>query len=308
MSGAYRPATATTKRGTGGNPGGPQNPKNSKGKKKGGPWRVVFWVALVVFIGAVGTLGVIGYSYLQGQNMYKDVANEAFVPSENVPLEDMKVDWDALKAKNPETVGWIYVPGTVINYPIVHTTDNEKYLTTDFLGEKGWLANFGTIFLAAENKADFSDANNIVYGHHMNDGSMFAAFDTFRNADEFNGHRVIYILTPAGNYKLNTFSLVICGANDPLAQPTFTDKAEMQRYIQDKINRSVVMPAQGPASPDGMDKIFAFVTCDYTINDGRAVLFASVVESTVPSSPASQGQGSTNIQDVSAVGNAAKEI
>ena len=77
-------------------------------------------------------------------------------------LADFTVDWDALKAINPDTVGWIYIPGTVVNYPIVQAADDEKYLTHDFKGSEGWIATFGAIFLAAENSSDFSDPNNII--------------------------------------------------------------------------------------------------------------------------------------------------
>lgn len=309
-AGAYRAYTPTDAKRVSHN----HSPQFDNGKKKkgGGPWRAVFWIALIVFLVSLIALGVIGFSYLQGQNTYKEVAEIGFTPPEDhesVSLADMQVDWDALLAQNPDTVGWIYIPGTVINYPIVHTTDNEKYLTADFTGTEGWLANFGAIFLAAENKGDFSDPNNIIYGHHIYDGSMFAAIDTFRDENEFNSHRTIYLLTPQGNYRLTSFSLVICDGNDPLAQPTFVDDAEMISYIQDKIDRNVVNPNPGIIAASEMNKIFAFVTCDYTINDGRAVLFASVTESTVESAAAEQQeQGMVNPDDVAAVEDASKEI
>lgn len=286
---------------------------NMPNKTKGGPWRIVFWVALIVFLASLIALGVIAYSYLQGQNTYKEVASEVgfSVTSDfdGMSLEDMKVDWDALKAKNPETVGWIYIPNTMVNYPIVQAKDNEKYLTTDFNGDKGWLANYGAIFMAAENSPDFSDPNNIIYGHHMNDGSMFACVDGFRDVGEFNSHRDIYILTPEGNYRLTSFSLVICGGDDPLAQPQFASNEEMQAYIEDKMSRNVVDPSPNAISASEMKKIFALVTCDYTIDDGRAVLFASVVESTVPAmNSGDESQSLVNPEDVTSVEDATKEI
>lgn len=247
-------------------------------------WRAAFWIALIVFIAAVVALGVIVFSYLQGQMKYQSIAEEAISIPDNpdTSLSEFKVDWEALLAQNPDTVGWIYVPDTVINYPIVHTTNNEKYLTTDFSGDEAWIATYGAIFLAAENKGDFSDQNNIVYGHHMNDGSMFAAIDTFRNSDTFNAHRTVYIFTPQRNYKLTTFALLIVKGDDPLAQTNFATAEQMTAYVQDKLNRSVVTPDPASKAAADMTKIFAFVTCDYTISDGRAVLFASVTDSTAP--------------------------
>lgn len=283
--------------------------QKKKNPKRGGPWRAVFWIALVVFLGSLIALGVIVFSYFQGQSTYKDIAESAVEDFDGKSLEDMTVDWDTLLAQNPDTVGWVYIPDTVVNYPIVHTTDDEKYLTVDFLGGKGEITTFGTIFLSAANSSDFSDANNIVYGHHMNDGSMFAVVDEMRDSTIFNQHRDVYILTPHGNYRLQSFSLVICDANDPLAQTSFASPEEQTAYVQDKIDRSVATPDSGTVTASEVEKIFAFVTCDYTINDGRAVLFASVVESTDPSVAGSASTDSmVNPDDIMYIEDAAKEI
>ncbi len=286
-----------------------------KQKKKGGPWRVVFWIALVVFIGALIALGVIAFSYWQGQDKYSSIATEAFeepADIEATALSDVVIDWDALKAINPDTVGWVYVPGTMVNYPIVHTDNNDKYLKTDFLGETNWLASYGAIFLAAENAADFSDANNIVYGHHMNDGSMFAQFADFRDEGTFNEHRTVYIFTPERNYKLTTFSLVVVDASDPLAQPSFADAEELQSYVQDKMDRSTVTPDPATVAADGVEKMFAFVTCaDYSATNDRIVLFANVADSAVPanaSTPEDDAGGSIDPEDAAAAEDAAGDV
>ncbi len=261
---------------------GGSNSKNGKPRKKG-PWRVVFWIALVALLVSLVALGAIAYSYWQGQNAYDAVAEEVFTPPadlEGASLADLKVDWDRLKAINPDTVGWVYIPGTSVNYPIVHTTNDDKYLTTDFNGQQTWGATYGSIFLSAANAPDFSDANNIVYGHHLNNGSMFAAIAGFDNADQFNAHRTVYILTPQGNYKLRSFSLVHVAADDPLAQTVFASEEERTAYAQDKITRSVVAASGIPAAAD-ITRMFAFATCDNLPSDGRYVLYGYIAESTV---------------------------
>ena len=286
-----------------------ENPQTKPPKKKG-PWRFIFWLALIVFVASLISLGVILFSYSQGQSTYEEVAKTAAVDIDGKTLEDMTVDWEALLAQNPDTVGWIYIPGTVINYPIVQGSNDERYLTEDFLGGRGAIATFGTIFMSAANSRDFSDPNNIIYGHHMNDGSMFAAIDGMRDNDVFNAHRTVYILTPQGNYRLTSFSLVICGANDPLAQPRFSSDEEYRSYIQDKLNRNVVTPNPQKESVLEMDKIFALVTCDYTIDDGRAVLFASVVESSADNDLSAPRNPDSLVdpEDIVRIDDAAKEI
>ncbi|RDB62603.1 SrtB family sortase [Gordonibacter sp. 28C] len=310
----YRPAqagAAPAVYGVAGNGGRGGKGKNQGGKKKGGPWRIVFWIALVVFVVALAALGVIAFSYWQGQNAYDSVAQEVFEPPEDIEgaaLADITVDWEKLKAINPDTVGWVYIPGTAVNYPIVHTTDDEKYLTTDFNGQQTWGATYGSIFLSAANAADFSDANNIVYGHHLNNGSMFAAITGFDNADQFNAHRTAYVLTPQGNFKLRTFSLVHVAADDPLAQTAFASDEERAAYIQDKVDRSVVAASNVP-SPADIAHMFAFATCDNLPSDGRYVLFSYIEESTVANVAAVGGSDAAlDPEAAAAVGDASKEI
>jgi sortase B len=299
------------------NPRKPTNPKNAKNsqqnnkKKMSGPWKIVFGISLTVFLVALIALGVMAFSYWQGQNTYDEIASEAFVaPSDpdQASLDDFVVDWDRLLALNPDTVGWIYIPDTMVNYPIVHTTNNDTYLTRDFMGGQGRITTFGTIFLAAENQGDFSDINNIVYGHHMNNGSMFAVIDTFRDSSVFNQHRTVYLLTPNGNYKITTFSLLIVPGSDPLVQASFASDEERIAYFQDKIDRSVVTADSPLVTAEEIGKAFALVTCDYTISDGRAVLFGTVTASTNPNFASAVGSGSIAGDEITNVEDAEKEI
>ncbi len=281
----------------------------TKRKSSGGPWRVVFIVSVVVFVIALAALAAIGFSYWQGQQTNKEIEEIGFPAPETVKLDQLDsltVDWDALRAINPDTIGWIYIPGTTINYPIVQGEDDSYYLTHDFKGSTGWIATFGAIFLEAENKADFSDPNNIIYGHHLNDGSMFAPIADFADADTFNANRTIYLLTPKGNYRLTTFSLVHCAADDPIAQMTFTDNAERVSYIQDKMDRSVVSVTDVPAA-DNMKRTFALSTCDNLASDGRWVLFSYVSASTASSAAGQDLNAIANDEDAAAVDDAVKE-
>lgn len=263
---------------------GPEGGSGRKGRKRSRGWTAVFAVAMAVFVVAVAVLAAIAFSYWQGRDSYSQVAQEAFPESGaqavEADLSASAVDWDALLAANPETVGWIYVPGTPCNYPIVHTTDDSKYLSTDFNGGHGWLAQFGCIFLSADNAPDFSDANNVVFGHHMNDGSMFAFIDGLFDPEAFNAARDVYILTPDGNLRLRTFAVIHANENDPIAQTTFSDPEELAAYVQDKASRSSVV-ADPQVDLGSIGRIFSFVTCDNVTDEGREVLFATVVESTL---------------------------
>lgn len=245
-----------------------------KSKKKRGPWGIVFIVALIVFICSMAALALIAFSYCQGQQKYQGVAREAGLGVMPEDPSTLEIDWAALREANPDIVAWIYIPNTVINYPVVQGPDNDKYLTVDFDGDAGWLANYGAIFLDCHNNPDFSDLANFIYGHHMNDGSMFAELAHFGDQARFDECRTVYLLTPAANYRLRTFSLLHVDATDELVQTTFADKEEFTSYVQDKIDRSVVNVGRIPTA-DEMGRVFACATCD-DYGSGRFVLYSYI--------------------------------
>ena len=268
------------------------------GRSRKNPWRVVFVVSLVVLIAALIGLGAIAFQYLSQQQAYDDLEQYASLSdSGNKTLAELSVDWDSLQAINPDIVAWIYIPDSPVNYPVVQGSDNEEYLHKAFDGSTGWLASAGTIFLDSANAADFSDRNSALYGHHMNDGSMFASLSNWQNNDEFNAHRDIYVLTPQGNYRLKTFALVKTTGDDALVQTNFSSGESYLSYIQDKLDRSVTTQEGEVLNAADIRQSMLFSTCEYSQADGRAVLFAAVVETTVLSDPyvTSTTQGSTGI-------------
>ena len=88
------------------------------------------------------------------------------------------IDWKSLRAVNPDVVAWIKIPGTVVDYPVVQTKDNQYYLKRGFDGKKN---SCGTIFMNTYNRTDFSDYNTVLYGHNMKNGSMFAVINKYNS-------------------------------------------------------------------------------------------------------------------------------
>ena len=286
------------------------------GKRKGkkNVWTIVLVISVIVLVGSLGALGVIGYSYWQGQQKYEAVAEKAnFDPSdamaagEEVELADITIDWDALLAINPDTVGWVYIPNSNINYPIVRGNDNDYYLTRDFEYQEGWAARYGSIFMDYRNNRDFSDPAIFIYGHHMNDGSMFADIAKMRDEQKFQECRTVYLLTPRGNYRLRSFSLIQCGPYDLLVKTVFTSPYDFTGYVQDKIDRAIVNVGEIPAAAD-INKFIALATCVGDWTDGRYILFCYIEATTVPGEHAVGEQGSELAVDagtVSAIGDEA---
>ena len=277
-------------------------PAEPKKKKKGGVWRVIFWISLLVFLGALAALAYIGWGYFSADQGYKQVAEQAFDVSDTkdaaeadpagLSLADLEVDWEYLKSINPDIVAWVYMPGTRINYPVVQGKDNDAYLWVDFNRST---SRCGSIFLDYTNNPSLTDANNVLYGHHMNDGSMFAVLSTtLTNNDEFNKCPAVYVLSPQLNYKCKPFSIVLTVGTDYLVQVAFKDAEERTEYVKDKMDRSVVTPADGMPKPEDVTQMFTLSTCDYSQSNGRAVMFTQVVDTAVPKSSA---EGHDEVQE-----------
>lgn len=96
--------------------------------------------------------------------------------------------------KNSECIGWIYIEGTNVNYPVMHTPDNsQKYLRKNFDGE---YSQSGVPFLDARCSADGGTA--IIYGHNMKNGTQFSDLKKYLDSDFRNTHLTIEFQTEAG--------------------------------------------------------------------------------------------------------------
>lgn len=250
--------------------------------RKKGPWRVVFWVALVVLVLSLAALAAIGFSYWSGQRAYDDIASENFsAPSDvsGATLADFSVNWDALRAVNPDVVAWVYIPDTDVSYPIVHRDgDDSHYLIHDFNGNTRNVigAEYGCVMLSGENAGDFSDAVNVIYGHNMANGSMFALLARFTDSATFNAHRAFYLLTPAGNYELTSFAVDrVPGSSTDIVIP---NPGDVTAYVQARLDASTVTPDPAAPAASEIDKVFAFSTCDAPDNSYRIITFCSATD------------------------------
>lgn len=260
-----------------------QNEEKKKKKKGGCLWRIVFWLALLVFIASAGILGYLAWTYWLGQHEYDEIAARAFPNEQTNTLADMVVDWDALRAINPEVVAWVYVPDTIINYPVAHKPgDSQFYLKHNFSNDYGkkYGAEYGCIMLSGENAGDFSDEVNIIYGHHLRNGAMFAPFGDFYENEMFNQHRTIYLLTPQGNYRLETFAVEhVPMTHGSIATPNYATDQEFTEFKEWLVSQSVVTP-DPDTSADALaaTKLFGFCTCDGEDNTWRYITFAVPAE------------------------------
>ncbi|MBR0417369.1 MAG: class B sortase [Firmicutes bacterium] len=186
--------------------------------------------------------------------------------SEKLVIAPIKVDFEALKAVNSDIYGWIYCEGTNINYPLLQGKNNDSYIHTNYKGESNFA---GAIFVDSANLKDFQDNNTIIYGHNMADGSMFAELSNWQMQDFFDAHKVIWILTPDGDYMAELFSAYITDANSYVYTIYRGEGPEYSSYIKRVSGESYV---RSGVEIESDSKCVLLSTCTYAEGDARSVI------------------------------------
>jgi sortase B len=189
--------------------------------------------------------------------------------SEEVP--PISVDFDALRAINPEIVGWLYCADTPINYPVAQTGNNTYYLNHLYNGKTN---RSGTLFVDCVCSPDFTDFNTVIYGHHMKSGSMFASLVEYRSQEYYEAHPTLYLLTPKGNYRLDVFGGYVA---QPGSQRLFSldEENEFAAYLGEIQQLSDFNAEMDVTS---QDHIVTLSTCTYEFSDARYLVFAAMKE------------------------------
>lgn len=220
---------------------------------------------ICIFIFCISTWKLYGYyrSYKKAKDTYSKIAKENVKISKN----ERKIDFKKLKSQNQDIAGWIYIRGTTIDYPIVQGKDNEEYLHQDFNKKK---SSSGTIFLDNNCKKDFTSDNNIIYGHHMKNGTMFAQLLKFREKSFLKKHNEIMIFTPDRTIHLKVISAYAQKAQNKIPV-TFANDKQKKAYIK-KIESMSEQTIKTSRINDS--HIYTFVTCSYEGEDNRTYVHA----------------------------------
>ncbi|MCD8123672.1 MAG: class B sortase [Lachnospiraceae bacterium] len=185
-------------------------------------------------------------------------------------LSLLNIDFDGLLAENADTVAWLYCEDTVINYPVVQTTDNEYYLHHLFSGETN---SCGTLFVDAANSPDFTDDNTIIYGHYMKNGQMFRTLGEYDDQEYYEEHPTMILYTPETVYQIQIFASAILDGSDgfPL---NFATQEEKQEWI-DSLRE--VSDIHSEVEVTAEDRLVTLYTCAYTFEDARRLVFGKLV-------------------------------
>lgn len=217
-------------------------------RKKNKKYKEVIFNLIVYMI----LLFILIYSGIKIYKWYKDkTSNKEIVEQikETVAVEDENedkneykeeytIDFNKLKEQNKETVAWIKVNNTNIEYPVVKADNNNFYLNHSFDKSEN-LA--GWIFADYRNKFDNTDKNIIIYGHNMRDGSMFGSLKNILNSDwyenEENTNITLYTENEKCIYKV--FSIYKIESEDYYIKTEFSNDNEFEQFVNTIKNRSI---------------------------------------------------------------------
>lgn len=178
-----------------------------------------------------------------------------------------------LLATNSETVGYVYIPGTQLDEPVVQTTDNATYLDKRFDGVNEPL--MGTVFMDADNKKDFSDRLTWLFGHargsKVPDHRMFKDVNYFSRQDYFDKHPYTVIETPERKYYYEAVAMIIVPEETAFYRTSFDDDADFEKQLTTIYDTAQVKKPNVKVS--SKDKYLVLSTCREEDDTIRANLY-----------------------------------
>ncbi len=205
----------------------------------------------------------------------KSAVNDTNKGQYDEQLSQMKASLSALKSQYKDIYGWIYVPETNINHPIVRCDDNNYYLNHAHTGE---YLPIGAIFADLTTQDLVTDNyNTVIYGHNVvstGQSSMFHDVEKFLDVDFFNSHN-IYIYTLDGAFIFKPVAIYDTVADDFYFKTVFATEDEFLDFAKEKISSSNIYTGESLASGD---KMLTLSTCTNGAQDGRYALHAKLIE------------------------------
>ncbi len=185
----------------------------------------------------------------------------------------IREEYRELYETNNDMVGWIQIENTKVNYPVVQTPDEPNYyLKRDFDGNA---SEWGAIYAWEEADINEPSDNITLFGHHMADGSMFAALGAYTNKTTWENNPMIFFNTLYEYHTYKIFAVFKTSANvgEGFSYHKFVDgtKEEFDDFV--KTCKDLSFYDTG-VTPQYGDKLICLSTCEYTLDNGRLVVAA----------------------------------
>jgi len=202
---------------------------------------------------------------------------EGAEPEAAPQVSQSEIDFTALQKKNADIYGWLTIPGTEIDYPVVQNEKDDSYYLTHSADRKE--DSDGALFTEhAYNRADFSDRVTVIYGHHMKSGAMFGNLQQIYT-DAFEEHRDITVYTPTEELHYQVFAAVPYSNRHILY---YYDAFRMQEAVEEFMEeimstRSIGATTDPTVTVGEGDKLLVLSTCLQGDNTKRFLVIGKLV-------------------------------
>lgn len=252
--------------------------------------KIVYYLLLGIFIICFLVSGLfVVYHYVEMKNQddfYQDLQKEIKIPvkveveTPNQPIikSQFQIDFEALKEKNADSVGWISIEGTLLDYPVVQTPNSPDYYLRRAFDKTD--SRYGCPYVQENCDLTKPSDNIIVYGHNMNNDRMFGILDNYLNRGYFLENRYINFNILGEQHVYEIMSVFTMSAIDPKSfdYHVFVDFENREWFdnFVDLCNKNSIYYT-GVTAEYG-DKFLTLSTCEYTKKDGRLVVIAREVK------------------------------
>ena len=194
---------------------------------------------------------------------------QIFKPSDEIG----ELSFQELQAINPEVFAWLSVYGTNIDYPVVHSDDDFKYVNTNAKGE---YSLSGAIFLSSGCSKDFADFSSIINGHHMEKKRMFGEIGLFSEKKYFDDRRYGNLFYQGREHGIQFFAFLHADAYN---YAVFRTKIEGEEAQQDYLDLLLSLATHTrEVKVSAGDRIVLLATCSSASTNGRDILVGKITD------------------------------
>ncbi len=255
-----------------------------RSRRKDGFLNVLLVIFLGIFLFSGWKLISSLIEYRKGESSYNAILQDVvtyttIIGGEQEGKEEVmlpEIDWSKLKQMNQDLIGWLYIPDTSIQYPIVKSTDNDYYLSHTFDKTENAC---GCIFMDKGNKTDYSSDNTILHGHNMKNGTMFGSLRNYEDKSYWKDHPYIWIIKENTAAKYEIFAVSITEAASDVYVLEFGSEENFQNYIVNRTKLDAIY--ETGVNVTTRDKLLTLSTCTSDEEEGRRVVQAKLVEEKV---------------------------
>jgi len=184
-----------------------------------------------------------------------------------------KTDLSALRETNADVVGWISIPDTPVDYPLMQGEDNDYYLNHTWDRAAN---SVGSIFLEHQVSPVFDDFNTIIYGHRMKNNSMFGSLKYYNDMEYWQAHPSVYIVNDDGVHRYAVFAAYEAAINEITYGLEISEDSTKQRFIEHGLTSSAIHTGVVPTKKD---LVLTLVTCTGRDYSSRWVVQAVLQDS-----------------------------